>query len=315
MVGGSILDIRQNDNAGLMNHMDTHQLRAFLTTCEELHIGRAAEKLGIAQPALSQQIKGLEARLGVQLFIRAHRRIDLTDAGRIFEKEARKVVSSMDRAINLARASARGMAGELQIGYVGSVVEDPLLSQFLRDFLKTYPKLTLTMHENTPLRLLEDIGTRRLDIALVRGPIEDVPPEFESILLARNQLAIALPHGHRIAETTGLSIDTLAEENFVSYPDPAGVGLHSSLMQLCATKSFEPHIGVTAGSVASALSLVSCGLGIALVPAFSSRQGVVIKPLNDTLAWSDICLVKKSGAAGSLDSRFIELALSYLASK
>lgn len=314
MAEESILDIRENDKSGLMFSMDIHQLRAFLTACNELHIGRAAEKLGIAQPALSQQIKGLEARLGVQLFIRAHRRIDLTEAGQVFEKEARKIVSSMDRAINLARASARGMAGELQIGYVGSAVEDPLLSQFLRDFLKTYPKLTLTMHENTPMRLLEDIGARRLDIALVRGPVGDVPAEFDSIVLARNQLAIALPQGHDLEDATDLSIDMLAGENFVTYPDPAGVGLRSSLMQLCAAQSFEPHIGVTAGSVASALSLVDCGLGIALVPAFSSRPNVTVKPLSDPLAWSDICLVKKSSPAGSLDSRFIELALSYLSS-
>lgn len=291
--------------------MQLRLLRYFIIAAEELHIGRAAERIGIAQPALSQQIKSLEARLQVQLFERAHRKIELTAPGRLFLGEARKLVANADRAIRMVRAGARGLAGELHIGYVGSVIFEPLVSRFLRGFVSSNPDVQLKMHEAPPSAQLEAIGDGHFDIAFVRGPVEPIPTSLDAQVFARTRLVVALPEDHALARQPVIASADLRDESFISLLDPPGMGLAYSLELFCARAGFPARIGVQAGGVLSAIGLVGAGFGVTLVPQFAASSAfpnVVLRQLEDLEAWTEILLVTKHGINSEVERSFIRAA-------
>jgi DNA-binding transcriptional LysR family regulator len=293
--------------------MQLRSLRYFIIAAEELHVGRAAERLGIAQPALSQQIKSLEARLQVELFERAHRKIELTAPGRLFLREARKLVADADRAIRMVRAGARGMAGELHIGYVGSVIYEPRITCFLRGFLSANPDVQLMMHEGPPQEQMDAIANGTFDVALVRGPVEPVPVGMETRLFSRTRLVVALPTDHALARKSVISSEDLRDERFISLLDPTGIGLAYSLDLFCARAAFTPRIGLQAGGVLSAIGLVGAGFGVTLVPQFSAPAvfpHVVFRDLQDPDAWTEIILVTKLGLSSELAKSFMQAAIA-----
>ena len=290
--------------------MTPRALRYFVAAAEALHVGRAAEQLGIAQPALSQQIRALEAQLAVRLFRRANRRIELTDAGRIFLAEARRLLIASDRAVRLAREAERGMAGELHVGFSGSVVFDPRLRGLLQRFRAAYPAVTLTMHENAVEPLLESLQEMRLDIAFLRGPIGALPSGVAQESFARTPLVAALPAGHPLAGRSRIAPFALAEEAFIALPDSPGIGLASSLHQLGERAGFSPRIMLRAGSVMSVLGLVGAGLGVSVVPQFApefSSSSVVLTPLDDPAAVTDVLLLARTRITSAVERRFLDM--------
>lgn len=290
--------------------MESRALRYFIAAAEELHIGRAAEQLGIAQPALSQQIKVLEARLGVRLFDRARRRIELTDAGRLYLREAKALLAASERAVRLARAADRGTAGELDIGYSGSVILEPRLHDILRRFRSDCTDVTLSMHEGVVQQLLDDLEDDKLDIAFLRGPVTEPPEGIAAQLFTRTPLVAALPADHRLADQSRIAMADLAEEPFITLPDPPGVGLAHSLRMLAGRAGFTARIALTAGSVMSTLGLVGAGLGVSIVPALPgpAASSICLRPLGDAQSFTDVLLLTRSTIRSAVEKRFIAMA-------
>lgn len=291
--------------------MNFRALRHFVAAAEALHIGRAADSLGIAQPALSQQIRALEAELGVRLFHRANRRVTLTEAGRIFLAEARQILTASDRAVRLAREAERGTAGELHIGYNGSVVFEPRLRHLLERFRAATPDVTLTMHENAVETLLADLQATRLDIAFLRGPIGARPAGIAQEDFAHGPLVAALPAAHPLAERPRIALRDLADETFIGLPDSPGIGLMSSLHQVGERAGFVPRVMLQAGSVMSVLGLVGAGLGVSIIPqmplSFSSPS-FVLRPLDDPAAVTEVFLLYRTQIMSPVERRFLDMA-------
>lgn len=286
-------------------------LRYFIATAEDLHMGQASKRLGIAQPALSQQILALEARLGLQLFIRANRRIRLTEAGKVFLVEARHVVAASERAIRLARDASRGVAGELHIGYSASAIFEPLLSQLLRRFRKTYPQVALVLHEASVKEQLNGLRAERLDIAFLRGPLDLESDEFAVQVYLKSKLRLALAADHPLAKKAKLSLNAIKDDPFITFPDPPGMGLGHSHRLLFSDYGIMPDLMLQAGDVMSVLALVGAGLGVSIVPELPQpflMSSVVLRPFTKTDAYTEVLMATRKLVTQESLTRFVDLA-------
>mgnify|MGYP003591157707 CR=1 FL=1 len=246
--------------------MDFRQFRYFVVTAEERHFARAAERLGIAQPSLSQQIKALETQLGTRLFHREKRRIELTEAGQALFLEARNVLEHADSAVRIARDIGRGAAGRIDIGIVGSAMFERHFPPLLTTFRKEHPDIQLSMHELPIVQQIEALPNRGLDIAIVRSPIACPLPEgVEHFVLSRQRLIAALPTTHPLAARAVITLDDLANDEFLSFLDPDGIGLGQGLLDLCRQSGFEPKITQHVSEIGTMISLIAAGFGVSII--------------------------------------------------
>lgn len=291
--------------------MEIQGLRYFVVAAEQLHFGRAAEILGIAQPALTQRIQSLEARLQVKLFRRANRRVFLTEAGKAFLLEARALILASERAVRLARNIDRGLAGELAIGYSGTAIFDLSVRELLRQYHASHPGVRLSLHEGTVADLIAALQAGRFDTALVRGPVGAVPKGIQHRRFSSTRLALAIPADHPWADGQPVSLAQFREEPFITINDPPGIGLRSSLIDLCQECGFAPQIALHAGSVMSVLGLVATGLGAAIVPDLPS---LFLSPalhrieIASKSAFTEIVLLTREPATSEAHRQFIALA-------
>ncbi|MBW7981290.1 LysR substrate-binding domain-containing protein [Enterobacillus tribolii] len=246
--------------------MDFRHLRYFVTLAEQLHMGRAAETLGIAQPALSQQIRALEERLGVMLFLRAHRRLTLTQAGDAFLHKARLALQAAEDAVQEARRTARGEQGAIAIGHVSSAMFDPTLPALLHTFHQRYPDVNLSLQPASVNDLLNGLKNQSLDLAIIRAPHGPLPQELESRLFLREALTLAINEQHPLAGKTPVALTALAQERWLVMTDPEGIGLEHVVRELCRKSGFSPQTGQRVKDVATLVSLVAANLGVGLVP-------------------------------------------------
>lgn len=294
--------------------MDFRHFRYFVVAAEELHFARAAERLGIAQPALSQQIRALEDRLGVRLFNREHRRIELTEAGAAFLVEARAALDSAEKAVRVAQDVARGASGTIDIGFVGSIMYEARFPVLLKDFRDARPDVQLLLHEMPPLLQIEQVAAQHLDIAIVRAPVPAVLPEgLESFVLACQQLVVVLPRDHRLADAQNLQLPDLSGDPFLSFDDPPGIGLGHSLLSLCREAGFEPDICLRVSEIGTLISLVAAGHGVSLMPATVAHlqlPGVRYVPFRDISPCSELVVIhrriERSAAVRALLARMRE---------
>jgi len=277
--------------------MDFRQFRYFTTAAEELHFARAAERLGIAQPALSQQIKALEDQLGVLLFRRSNRRVRLTEAGTAFLAEARQALASAEKAVKLARETARGEAGSIDLGFVGSVMYCPAFPLLLRQYALEHPGVQLQLHEMAVLPQIQGLQDLRLDIGIIRGPMpRNLPEELEAFVLATQRVVAVLPEVHPRAGQATLDLAELAEEPFLAFDDPPGMGLGHTLLTLCAEAGFQPQVHIRLGGVATLMSLVAAGHGVSLLPESAralQTPGVCFVPLEGMEAHSELLVLQR----------------------
>lgn len=265
--------------------MDLRQLRYFVTTAEELHFGRAAERLHIAQPALSIQIKALEDTLGVQLLRRTNRVVTLTEAGRQFLKEARRTLDQAQHAAVVARRAGRGEIGRIEIGYSADVSYSGVLSKALRQYRRQVPDVELGLHELHPSTQIGQLLEGRIQIGFLTSFIGSsawhLPQDLDAIRLMEWPLRVALPIDHPLAQRSRIPREALANEPFILY---VGSDLEQdrSLVQL--TLGFAPRVAYEARSGFSLMSLVGAGLGVGLVPSSVSSvsvgEHVVCRPLS-----------------------------------
>jgi DNA-binding transcriptional LysR family regulator len=255
--------------------MELRHLRYFVAVAEEGHITRAAERLGIQQPPLSQQIRALETELEAQLFRRKPRGVELTQAGEAFLAEARAVLDRAEHAALAARRAARGEAGRLGLGFTSSASFHPLVPRVIREFRDASPLVAWSLEEAGTAELVEGLRAERIDAAFVRSPI-GAAADLTVHSLLEEEMVAALPAGHRLARRTKtrLPLAALQSETFILYRRPLGPGLYDAIIAACQRAGYSPRIGQEAPRMLATLSLVAAGLGVTLIPASMQRIGI-----------------------------------------
>jgi DNA-binding transcriptional LysR family regulator len=245
--------------------MDLRRLRSFATLAEERHFGRAAERLHLAQPALSQQIKQLERELGVTLFTRTTRRVDLTEAGTRLAEHARAVLGGVDRAGDDMARLADGRAGRVSVGFVGTATYD-VLPRVARQVRRELPDVELELRgELLSPQLVAGLADRTYDLALLRpDPLGD--PGLDVRTLRSERLVAVLPAHHPLAHRRRIGLDLLRDEPFVMHPSGHRSSIHERVLQACAAAGFEPSPVLEVAETATLVVFVAAGLGVALVP-------------------------------------------------
>lgn len=306
--------------------LDLRRLRQFVSVAETLHFGRAAAALSMAQPPLSRAIRSLEEELGVPLFERNKKRVLLSDAGRALLPEARLLLAAANRLGDTARNAAGGTQGELALAFV-SIVDYSFLPLLLRKFTAALPGVRVSLHEATTDVQLAWLGQGKIDVGIVLGPLHDAvlwplvdaPPGGkapETLVYQRLQteaLVLALPDTHPQAQSTApISLARFASEAFISFPRQAAPRLHDAITGACSEAGFSQRVVQEAIQMQTIISLVSAGMGVALVPESLmslQRPGVVYRKLRGQrkavlevgLAW------RRDNASGAL-KRFAALA-------
>ncbi|MFO7149272.1 LysR substrate-binding domain-containing protein [Pseudomonas aeruginosa] len=297
--------------------MELRHLRYFIAVAEELHFGRAAERLGISQPPLSQQIQALEEEIGARLFERTNRRVELTDAGRLFLDESRQVLAQVDKAVLLARRAHLGELGELKIGFTSSAPFTSTIPSSIHAFRKAYPDVHLDLQEMSSRQVLKALLEESLQVGVIR-PLA-LPDAVHWVELFREPLVAVLRADHPLAAGSedGLAIAALAEEPFVFFPRSYGTGLYDQVIALTRQAGFSPRIAQEASEAMTIIGLVSAGLGVSILPASFRRtrvDGVAYRTLSDPEATTAVWLVRRQNEGSPLALSFIDLVTREAAS-
>ncbi|MEG3128306.1 LysR family transcriptional regulator [Pantoea cypripedii] len=253
--------------------MDYRHLHAFVVLAEELHFGKAALRLNIAQPALSQYIKALEKELEFELFTRDRRHVALTFEGEQLVEEARIASSHYVKFRDNARSLRLGYRGQIKLGYVGSSILDPALTLLINGYRKRKPDIDIVIEERNVHEQLTLLLTNQIDVALVRSPVPRYD-HLEYLDLATRPLIAVLPRSHALAAQPRIALSQLATDPFLMQEDPPGVGLGWSALNACQQAGFVPQKIQPTRDVSVAIGLVSMGMGVTLVP--ETQRSVMI---------------------------------------
>jgi DNA-binding transcriptional LysR family regulator len=291
--------------------MELRHLRYFIAVAEERHVTRAAERLGMQQPPLSQQIRALERELDVQLFRRLPRGVELTDAGSALLADARAILSHIDHAFATTRRTARGEQGQVAVGFTSSAPFHPFVPRVIRAYREAFPLVALTLEEGGTTELIDDLRNERIDAAFIRTAIAD-PEGLVVGTLLREAMVLALPRGHGLARREGaLPLKALAGETFIVYRRRNGPGLYDAILSACNAAGFSPRVGQEAPRIVSTLNLVAAGLGISLVPESLQRMrmdGVVFRRLTGAAQpKAPLYLASRRGEVSAAVRKFLEL--------
>jgi DNA-binding transcriptional LysR family regulator len=263
--------------------MDLRHLRYFVAVAEERHFGRAAERLHMAQPPLSQQIRQLESELGVELLRRTTRRVELTEAGRAYLDRARAILAEVDAAAHLARRVASGSVGHLTIGCVGSATYS-LLPALSRTLSTELPGVDFFFRgEMLVPDLVEALRSGTIDVALLRPPIADRSLAVHT--LRRDRLVVAVPVDHPLARRSRLRTADLAEVELIVHSADRRSVMYDVVLRVLRDAGVEPRIRHEVGETSTLLTLVAGGLGVAIVPepvTALALDGIVYLPLIGT---------------------------------
>ena len=290
--------------------MELRHLRYFVTLAEELHFGRAAEKLHISQPPLSMQIRALEGELGVMLFNRTQRHAALTQAGHALLQEARQILARVEQTVLITRRAGRGEIGELAVGFI-SVADYNVLPVVLREFRRKFPLVNLTLREATTDAQIRDLIAGRLDVGFLLPPVTEAA--LESVSILREPLIAALPEKHPLAKKAGkLALEKLKDEPFILFPRTNAPGLYDDVVNCCKAAGFSPRVEQEVIQMQTIISLVSAELGVALIPASLTnlrRTGVIYKPLKQQTPLTEIHLAWRRGDELPALRVFVDLAV------
>lgn len=254
-----------NGKRSAIGGIELRHLRYFIATAEELNFGRAAERLGIAQPGLSQQIKALEDIVGTPLFDRTRRSVQLTLAGELFANEARKTIAQAEMALMAARQAGRGEVGRIAVGYVGSAAYTGMLTSIINEFRAAYPDVELQISEMEMLRQLDQISEGKLDIGFIRPPVK-LPVGIACVPVLQEKLLLAVPATHPLAVRERVPLSAFNGDIFITPRHPPNVSFHKYTTEACQAAGFFPRLGPQGRDFVTITSMVSIGLGVALVP-------------------------------------------------
>lgn len=296
--------------------MDLRQIRQFIALAETLSFRKAAERLHMAQPPLSVSVRRMESELGAPLFERGRRGVRLTELGRAILDDARRVALHAEQLRRSAAMAVSGTSGVLRVAFVGSATYS-LLPRILPRFRARYPDIALELREGTTTRILEEIAQGSLDLGLVRYPVLE-PHASVLIPVEHDTMVAVLPADSPLRRLKRLALRDLADQTFVMYSATAAANLRGQVMLACQTAGFTPRVVQDAVQVQTIISLVESGMGIALVPANSSRHGpggVVFRRLAPSDAYLSVAIALASRPEPVIPTalRFREVVMEYSA--
>jgi DNA-binding transcriptional LysR family regulator len=286
--------------------MELRHLRYFVAVAEELSFTRAAERLHLAQPPLSSQIKGLETELGLKLFERSTRTVKLTAAGRVFLDEARAVLLAAGRAEQNVRKASQGLIGPLRIGVLAPAAT-PKLARILRFYRQRYPGVQFFLHELTSIEQLQQLRADQLDVGLLRPPV--LFSELDYQFLEESSMVLAAPAGHRLARQKRIKWSDFHKESLVMIHPSLQHGYYDKFMELCLKAGATPLVGQYANDIHSKMWLISAGFGIAPTTetiAEVKRPGLVFRKLPSGLPLVQTLLVWRRSNDSPALRNFIE---------
>lgn len=292
--------------------IELRHLRYFLMVAEELHFSRAAERLGLSQPPLSQQIRQLEGWLGAELFARSRRRVELTEAGRVLYPLAQDILRRVAGAMDQVRRVENGEIGELRIGFTRSTALSEELPLAVRRLRQRYPELHLLLQEMNSLQQVEAITDGRLDVGVMRhGPLPDT---LAAVHLLDDPLVLVMraddPDLSGLRCDQSMDLGQLATRHFIMFARSVGAGIYDDVQRLCQRAGFKPVIIQEAGESSTILALVAAGLGVAILPASCrriSRADLRFVPIADPASRSGIHVVHRRQHRMPMVTRFVQL--------
>jgi DNA-binding transcriptional LysR family regulator len=292
--------------------IELRHLRYFIAVAEELHFGRAALRLHLAQPPLSQQIRRLEELVGHPLFLRTSRSVRLTAAGEALLERARRVLRSVERDLSEVRSVGRGEVGSLRVGFISSGMLTPLPGMLGR-YRRLHPRVDLQLREGFSSEMIRALLDGGIDVGFLRDadPVE----ELESETLFSEAFVAVLPSNHRHARRRTLSAAALREEPFVLFTPLAGHLAYEKTASLCEEQGFRPRVVQEAPQWFTVLRLVGAGLGVSLAPACVERiapPDAVCVRLAGTSIRSNVELAWRNGEDRSIVTAFRALAREIL---
>ncbi len=288
--------------------MELRHLRYFVAVAEELHLGRAAERLRIAQPPLSRQIRDLEREVGTPLFERVPRGVELTPAGRAFLPEARLTLAQAERAQRTARRAAQGETGRLRVGFVETAADAAVLPDVLGFFRMHLPDVGVSLFEMDALQQAEALRTERIDLGILHSLPTDAAQWLRVEPVYDDPIVAAVPQTHALAGRARLTLKELATESFVLFPRPTAPVLYDALIARCRAAGFSPRVVQEAAGWHTLAGLVAAGVGVAFVPeslAELRRPGVVYTPLPGLKVELRMVAAWKRGARSPVRERFV----------
>lgn len=273
-------------------NIELRHLRYFIAVAEELHFGRAAQRLNISQPPLSQQIQILEQEIGARLFARTNRSVRLTAAGQQFLLDARLILQNVAQAADKAARLHRGDEGELRIGFTSSAPFISVVSDALFTFRQRFPAVHLQMQEINTRQQLAPLIDGRLDLGVMRNT--PLPDTLDHQLILQEPMYALVHRAHSLAGRERIRVSELANEPFVFFDPQVGTALYTEILTLLHHYQIEPNIAQEVGEAMTIIGLVSTGLGVSILPASFRRvrlADVVWIPLQEEDALSQVWLV------------------------
>jgi DNA-binding transcriptional LysR family regulator len=304
--------------------VELRHLRYFVVVAEERHITRAAVRLGLQQPPLSQQIRALEDELGTKLFTRMPRGVELTPAGMAFLEEAQTVLGGVERARARARAAAMGQRGRISIGLTTSASLHPAVTRTLRAYADRHAAVALDLHANSAAGLTEALLRRDVQVAVIRAAVAR-PADLVFRELTRENMLIALPAGHHLIRRTAsganapIALRALAGERLILVRRHAAPGMYGNVVDACHTAGFEPIVVAEVEQMLTSISLIAAGVGISLMPASIRevrQEGIVYCPILDAPSLvAPLTLVYRRDEARPIVTDFIKLSQKLIKDK
>jgi len=286
--------------------MELRHFRYVIAVAEELHFGRAAERLNMCQPPLSHQIRLLEEELGVKLFERTKRRVEVTEVGLRLVEEARKVLAQVEQAAKVASRTSKGELGHLSLGMIW---ERKLLVEALRMFAKRYPDVHVDLHRLSWREQSQALAEGRLHVGfMIATPTRDPSLIYET--LGWDPLVVGLPERHHLAALERVPLRALANERYIMFQREINPNIYDEIIAVCRNAGFSLNIVHQVNSIYSSMALVAAGLGIALFPGGVrevARQGVVYRQLQGRMPNMENVLAYKVGSTVGATRAFLDI--------
>lgn len=288
--------------------MELRHLRYFIAVAEELHFTRAAMRLNIAQPPLSQQVRQLEKELGVQLLWRSKRRVQLTDAGRAFLEEARRALAQADQAARVAKLVQSGQIGKVSLAFVDTAV-NTVLPDLMRTHKARYPTVQVTLRQLSPSRQIEALLAGDIQVGLLRRERVGREVVFDDLITER--LVVAVPRSHALARDEPANLREFEGEAFVLFPRVLAPSLHDFIFGLFRRAGFAPRIVQEAPEQHTLIGLVAAGVGMSITTDawrnWAPRE-VIYRPINDPAASLPLLMAWRRDERSPVVKQFLDLA-------
>ncbi|MGK7948225.1 MAG: LysR family transcriptional regulator [Xenococcaceae cyanobacterium] len=286
--------------------MELRHLKYFIAVAEELHFGRAAEKVQITQPVISDQIRRLEQELGVKLFFRTKRTVELTEPGKIFFKEAKQILERVEKAISAVQKADRGELGSLIIGYTGPALYT-LLPKIIRTFRDRYPQVELILKEICTNEQVKALNSEDIEVGFLHPPVDG---NFEFISIMKEKMVLALPEDHPLTTFSQIPIKKLSDQSFILFPQKEGPFLYRRLLSICQQAGFNPKIVQEVTPQPTMIGLVAAGIGVSFVSESLqnlNRPGVVYRELDVPTPELELVAAWKKERVSSVLQKFLQI--------